>query len=92
MRLLETQSFDIILVEERLQAFHNHQPSETGSHLIRTLKSIQAQDHILWIGVSAHLKCDQSSLEASGVDLCWGKPPPRMSVDLRNKLLGTILV
>jgi hypothetical protein len=116
------ESFDILVVEERLQPlFHQHAnnnnstiasslsssseqqsttsiaQSSSGSGLFRSLASIQnkkdrhCRSAALWIGVSAHLTKDRTSLEAAGADLCWGKPPPKMSDDLRNQLLQLLL-
>lgn len=99
MDRLATQSFDVIVVEERLErTFHQHKAQQSGSDLFRSLRSMSGaannSNHTtsLWIGVSAYLIKDQHSLEASGVDLCWSKPPPKMSMDLRNDLLRRLLI
>ena len=91
MGQLACQKFDVILVEERLQTtFHLQKLQHSGSDFFRTINTIASRS--LWIGVSAHLPKDRAALEASGVDLCWNKPPPKMSVDLRNDLLRRLLV
>jgi CheY-like chemotaxis protein len=96
--------FDIILVEERLkQLFHcqnsksaqitsRKDQSHSGSAFFRTLSTIPCTQDALFIGVSAHLEKDKGSLEDSGVDLCWSKPPPKMSQGLRDKLLKILLL
>ena len=95
--------FDVILVEERLQpllSLHK-QKSMSGSGLFRSLATIskdecktreQKRSAALWIGVSAYLAKDRASLEASGADICWGKPPPTMSDALRNQMLQALLM
>lgn len=90
-------SFDILVVEERLQTPLKQQHQQSGSDLFKTLLQLQQHNMTLphsaslWIGVSAHPK-DRSTLEESGADLSWGKPPPKMSVDLRNQLLQALLM
>jgi len=91
MSQLACRKFDVILVEERLQTtFHLQKRQHSGSDFFRTIHAIASSS--LWIGVSAHLPKDRAALEASGVDLCWNKPPPKMSMDLRNDLLQRLLV
>lgn len=91
MAQLACRKFDVILVEERLQTtFHLQKRQHSGSDFFRTINTIASRS--LWIGVSAHLPKDRAALEASGVDLCWNKPPPKMSMDLRNDLLRRLLV
>jgi hypothetical protein len=94
-----SSSFDILVVEQRLQTplQQQQQHGQSGSDLFKTLQQLQ-QQHMklphsssLWIGVSTHPK-DRAILEKSGADLCWGKPPPKMSVELRNQLLQTLLL
>jgi CheY-like chemotaxis protein len=96
--------FDVILVEERLkQLFHcqnsksaqitsRNDQSHSGSAFFRTLSRMPCTQDALFIGVSAHLEKDKGSLEDSGVDLCWSKPPPKMSQELRDKLLKILLL
>jgi CheY-like chemotaxis protein len=91
MGQLACQKFDVILVEERLQTtFHLQKRQQSGSDFFRSIGSIASKT--LCIGVSAHLPKDRAALEASDVDLCWHKPPPTMSVDLRNDLLRRLLI
>jgi CheY-like chemotaxis protein len=95
--------FDIILVEERLkQIFHkqNNISAETksadhchsGSALFCKLSRMENTHNALFIGVSARLEKDRSTLEEGGADFCWSKPPPKMSEELRNGLLKTLLL
>ena len=87
------QRFDIILVEERLtKVFHNTQRGCSGSCLIHKLSRMENTENALMVGISAHLEKDRAILEKGGADLCWSKPPPKMSQELRNKLLQTLLI
>lgn len=94
--LQPSSSFDILVVEQRLQAPLQQQHQQSGSDLLQSL--VEQQPHetrphstSLWIGVSAHPK-DRALLEKSGADMCWGKPPPKMSVELRNQILQALLM
>ncbi len=94
MEQLALQPFDVLVVEERLQPFflqQQKQPQKSGSDLFQTLQHLVLRPS-LWIGVSAHLSKDQSALEQSGADFCWGKPPPKMTAELRNQLLQALLL
>lgn len=80
--------------------------SQTGSALLKQLKLEEDKVKELWragnsgggshcrfslfIGVTAHPRDDISKLEHSGADIVWGKPPPHMDENLRDKLLRTI--
>ena len=63
----------------------------TGSELIRALRQLDVTRDSLFIGVSAHLDKDKSSLENSGAHFCWAKPPPRLNQELLNQLLKCAL-
>lgn len=45
----------------------------------------------LIIGVSMNAERDKQQLEESGADLVWGKPPPTMNEELRNKLISALI-
>lgn len=45
----------------------------------------------LVIGVSVNLEKDSQKLKDSGADLVWGKPPPTMGEELRNKLVSALI-
>lgn len=71
---------------------HSHQRPSQKENNKTTDTTNNKKSAALWIGVSAHLNKDLPSLEAAGADLCWGKPPPKMSNDLRNQLLKALLL
>ena len=96
--LQPSSSFDILVVEERLQTpLQQQQHQQSGSELFKTLQQLEQHNMTsshstsLWIGVSAHPK-DRTLLEKNGADMCWGKPPPKMSIELRNQLLQALLL
>eukprot|EP00934_Nitzschia_sp_Nitz4_P005773 Nitzschia sp. Nitz4//scaffold292_size23309//4990//6312//NITZ4_008495-RA/size23309-processed-gene-0.7-mRNA-1//1//CDS//3329546164//5763//frame0 len=87
---------DIVLIEERLNPlFHAKRPQDSGSALFRTLSEHTEISGIiqsaLCIGTSAFMKQDREAME-SLVDVCWTKPPPKMSATVRNELLEQLLV
>jgi CheY-like chemotaxis protein len=99
------KNFDIVLVEECLKnLFHSQNNryastktaaedhAHSGSALFRTLSRMPNTHNALFIGVSAHLARDESRLEQGGADLCWSKPPPKMSQELLNQLIKTLLL
>jgi CheY-like chemotaxis protein len=45
----------------------------------------------LLIGVSVDLVRDGKSLQDSGADMVWGKPPPKMNETLRNQMLSALI-
>ena len=69
----------------KLNNFH------TGSALIQALKQLDVTRDSLFIGVSAHMDKDKGSLQKSGVNFCWAKPPPRLNQELLNQLLKCAL-
>lgn len=90
-RCAPKNSFDIVLVEERLklnmQDRKDHQGS--GSALIRLLK--EQEPKTLFIGVSAHYVQDKQKLEDGGADLTWSKPPPPGDCAMRSEILKKVL-
>jgi CheY-like chemotaxis protein len=97
MKLIEgSYRFDIIIVEERLKLFHRHARCadtdlSSGSEFIKTL-SKEMGDKCLFIAVSAHLDKDMQTMEKSGSDFIWAKPPPQMDEIMRDVLLKALLV
>lgn len=69
----------------------------SGSALIRYLVGSEQEGsgtsirHSLLIGVSARLAQDKEKIKMSGADCVWGKPPPEMNKNLRNKLLKLLM-
>lgn len=68
-------SYDLVVVEERLHLFHSQ--TDSGSALLKVLQ--KKMPRCLFIGVSAHMERDHALLEEAGADLCWSKPPPPMN-------------
>lgn len=86
----KSSSIDVVLVEERLKLFHQHNCAiSSGSALIRTLK--QQFPQAVFIGVSTRLKDDSPNLKQGGADLCWSKPPPRMDECIADEILRLLL-
>ncbi len=88
-------------VQPKHQVARNVQPPCNGSSLIAKIKMeidnlpfVQKHTlrHPLIIGISAYLDNDRRSLEASGADLVWGKPPPKMDDEMRMSLLKKIML
>ena len=51
------------------------------------IKTEKEKRYPLVIGMSAYLNQDEKKLKASGSDLVWNKPPPKMDCTLKKKLL-----
>ena len=99
-----SQTFDVVLVEERLKLFHqqedrqllakrnktNCQNLASGASLIRALK--EQLDKALFIGVSTRLREDGRKLKEGGADLCWSKPPPKMDDCIVDEILRALLL
>ena len=105
-RMAETKRIDIMIVEERLKAFHRHAKDQwvtmpelglsSGSEFIKALAQQRAalspEDSCLFIAVSAHLDKDKKAMQKSGADFIWAKPPPPMDEIVRDVLLKALLV
>jgi CheY-like chemotaxis protein len=75
----------------------------SGSQLIKRIRQLEDQAYGgsetsdeqnfrgVIIGVSANLERDAKTLEASGADRIWSKPPPPMGIALRNQLLSALI-
>lgn len=96
------QSFDVILVEERLKLFRheadrnlssntrNGTELASGAALIRALKD--NLEGALFIGVSTRLQEDAAKLKAGGADICWSKPPPKLDDFVADEILRALLL
>jgi len=69
----------------------------SGSSLIQRIASdvekviIPTKRYPVVVGISAYIGKDEQKLRMSGCDFVWGKPPPKMNEELRDKILMTIL-
>jgi CheY-like chemotaxis protein len=97
MKLIECNyRFDIVIVEERLKPFRRHAREKSadlfsGTEFIKTL-SKEMGDKCLFIAVSAHLDEDKETMQKSGADFIWAKPPPQMDEIMRDVLLKALLI
>jgi hypothetical protein len=100
--------FDIIVVEERLKLFHQHQDGANSddkkSDCIRGCSSTDVASGSMWmsqlasedtllIGVSSHLQRDEKRLKELGkAEIVWPKPLPRLDSSLLRQLLVALLL
>jgi len=88
---VSTRGYDLFIIEERLHVGTRGDNKTSlegmacGSSLIKTLS--ESNKNSLFIGVTAHMGEDQQTIEASGADLVWSKPPPNMNTTLKKQLL-----
>ena len=100
LQVVSKQTFDIIVVEERLSLFHRqHRGANnkltSGSALISHLKRELHHQPCLLIGVTAHWQSDHATMAQSGADFCWPKAPGptfRNNRALLEELLHTLLL